>query len=180
MQALTLQSRLQQGHHRAITYAPLGYAGPAHCVRSSSPGRPITKTPVITPNSTMATPRSVRIKEVARSGAIFERTGESEGIQGGTQWLAAPGLMLCAYGRVEGLSRGGEGTHSCVKKCKTIARASIPVTRNVYTLHKTLHIVFVTRCRVQWHVQQCGCRCASWSRVHVMVGRGAASGDAST
>ena len=57
MQALTLQSRLQQGHHRAITYAPLGCAGPAHCVRSSSPGRPVTKTPVITPNSTMATPR---------------------------------------------------------------------------------------------------------------------------
>ena len=57
MQALTLQSRLQQGHHRAITYAPLGCAGPAHCVRSSSPGRPVTKTPVSTPNSTMATPR---------------------------------------------------------------------------------------------------------------------------
>jgi len=57
LQALTLQSRLQQGHHRAITYAPLGCAGPAHCVRSSSPGRPVTKTPVITPKSTMATPR---------------------------------------------------------------------------------------------------------------------------
>ena len=71
----------------------------------------------------------MRIKEVARSGAIFERTGESSGIQGGMQWLAAPGLMLCAYGRVEGLSRGGEETHSCVKKCKTIARASIPVTK---------------------------------------------------
>ena len=46
----------------------------------------------------------MRIKELARSGAIFERTGESSGIQGGMQWLAAPGLMLCAYGRVEGLS----------------------------------------------------------------------------
>ena len=58
----------------------------------------------------------MRIKEVARSGAIFERAGEARGIQGGMQWLAAPGLMLCAYGRVEGLSRGGEETHSCVQK----------------------------------------------------------------
>ena len=73
----------------------------------------------------------MRIKEVARSGAIFERAGEARGIQGGMQWLAAPGLVLCAYGRVEGLSRGGEETHSCVQSATVSARASIPVTRNV-------------------------------------------------
>ena len=89
----------------------------------------------------------VRIKEVARSGAIFERTGESGGIQGGTQWLAAPGLMLCAYGRVEGLSRGGAETHSCVKEQPESARG-------LYDRYSQRAVKSSKeRCQVRWQSQ---------------------------